>query len=204
MYRSLALFLITSTILATGWPLQAQQAQRPRIPAAEHINGKPVYDQDVMPVVESSLQRMWDTSDAVVDVQVISSEVRGVGSAPVYVRTFHTSKVLRVYTGDIEKGSTVVFTQAAGQLELPDMILRVAGAEALAPGERYVVFLRRQKTLGPWVLVGERDGAFKIRDGRIQPLGVGRTAAEQRGVTEQRFADELERVGRRGSRPKAF
>lgn len=111
MNRSLAPILVTVLSLAAGQIAVAQKGDRPPIPAAQHINGKPVYDQNVTPVVESSLPLMWETADAVVDVQVNTGEVKGIGDRPVHVRTFFTSKVLRVYKGSLQKGSTVVFTQ---------------------------------------------------------------------------------------------
>jgi hypothetical protein len=95
-----------------------------------------------------------------------------------------------------------VFSQSAGQLELPDKVIRVAGVEPLPAGDRYVVFLRRHETVGPWILAGERDGAFKLNDGRVQPQGFGVVAQEQSNVTERQFDDELERVARR-AKPKA-
>ena len=162
-----------------------------------------------MPVVESSLARMWDAADAVVEVEIESSAVKGIDRPALYgrpqlpfVRTFHTSRVLRVLKGDVKKGATLVFSQSAGQLELPDKFVRVAGFEPLAAGGRYVVFLRKQKTFGPWILAGERDGAFRLREGRVQPQGMGAVAREQSNVTERQFGDELDRVARR-SRPHA-
>jgi hypothetical protein len=196
MNKSLALGLSALSLLVTGWSLLAQQTARPPMPVTQHINGKPVYDQNVTPVVESSLALMWETSDAIVDVQVASSEVKGIGDRQVYVRTAFISKVLRVYKGNIQKGASIVFTQAAGQLELPDKIIRVDGVEPLGVGERYVVFLRHHDTLGPWILVGERDGAFKVRNGSIQPQGFTHVAEEHRNLSELSFTDELERVGR--------
>ena len=168
----------------------------------ETINNKPVYEVDVMPVVESTLSRMWDPADAVIDVQIESSVVKsisrpGLGGRPQtpHIRTFHTSKVLRIIKGDF-KDSTIVFSQSAGQLELPDRIIRIADSEPLAAGARYVVFLRRHDSSGPWTLVGERDGAFKLEKGRLKPQGLGVVAKEQSNITERQFSDELDRVAR--------
>jgi len=168
----------------------------------ETINNKPVYEVEVMPVVETTLSRMWDAADAVVDVQIENSVVKsisspGIGGRPrtPLIRTFHTSKVLRIIKGDF-KGSTIVFSQFAGQLELPDKILRIADSEPLAAGARYVVFLRRSESSGPWTLVGEQDGAFKLEKGRLKPQGRGIVAEEHSNITERQFRDELDRVAR--------
>lgn len=181
-------------------------AQSPPLPT---VNGKPVYDINVTPIVESSLARMWDSADAVLDVQIERSAVKGIDRPAVYgrqqppfVRTFHTSRVLRVLKGDVKKGSTVVFSQSAGQLELPDKIVRIAGAEPLAAGDRYVVFLRRHEVFGPWILAGERDGAFRLRGGRVESQGLSSVAREQNNLSERQFSDEMDRIARR-SRPRA-
>ncbi|MEA2235875.1 MAG: hypothetical protein QOC81_599 [Thermoanaerobaculia bacterium] len=173
------------------------------------ISSKPVYDTEVMPVVESSLSKMWESADAVVEVRIDSSEVKGIDRPGIagrpqlpHVRTYHTSEVLRVIKGDVGKRSTIVFTQSAGQLELPDKIIRVADVEPLPSGERYVVFLRRPNSAGPWILLGERDGAFRLREGRVQPQGFGPVAREQANVTERQFGDQLERVAVRSPKPK--
>ena len=134
--------------------------------------------QDVFAVVPETLEEMFTASDEVVDVEILSSVVRGVGdpSNP-YVRTFYTAKALRSLKGSV-KGQ-VVFTQAAGELEFPDHILRAAD-EPLNVGRRYVVFLRRNDRFGGRMLVGERSGAFKINGDRIEPQGFGKLAEPQR------------------------
>ena len=166
------------------------------------ISGKPVYDQEVLPVVETSLSKMWDAADAVLEVRIAASEVKGIGTAPyLRVRTFHSAAVTRVLKGDLKAGARIVFSQAAGQLELADRILRVEGAEALTSGDdTFIVFLRKHDAFGPWILLGERSGAFKIHGGHIQPQGFGAVAEEQRDVSARQFSDELDRIARR--RPK--
>ena len=173
------------------------QAQTP-----ETINIKPVYEVEVMRVVETTLSRMWDAADAVVDVQIENSVVKGISSPSVggrlrtpLIRTFHTSKVLRIIKGDF-KGSTIVFSLAAGQVELPDKIIRIADSEALMAGARYIVFLQRDESSGTWTLVGEQDGAFKLEKGRLKPQGRGIVANEHSNITERQFRDELDRVAR--------
>jgi hypothetical protein len=168
------------------------------------INNKPVYDLEVMPVVDSSLARMWDSADAVAEVRIESSVVKGIDVPDISgrphlpdVRTFHTSRVLRVFAGAVAKDSTIVFTQAAGQLELADKILRFYGVDPLPVGDRYVVFLHWLESRGVWTLAGERDGAFRLYEGRVQPQGFGVVAQQQRNVSERQVDDELNRISRR-------
>lgn len=138
---------------------------------------------------------MYTTADEVFDVQILSSVVKPVGdpSHP-YVRTFYTARILNSRKGS--KPSQVVFTQAAGELELADHIIRSSGMP-LTVGHRYVVFLRRNEKFGGRMLVGERSGAFKINKGRVEPQGFGKVAEEQRNLTEKSFGDELDRLSRR-------
>jgi hypothetical protein len=171
------------------------QAHPPR------INGKPVFHQEVMPLVEKSLAAMWDFAHAVVEVQIESSEVKGVGRGPI-VTTSHMSRVLRTFKGDMKAGTTIVFTELAGRLELPDRILIGATEEPIASGDRYIVFLVRSTIPGEWALSGQHEGAFKLHKGHIQPQGTDVVAQEQRDVTERQFSDELGRLARR-DRPKA-
>jgi hypothetical protein len=184
MYRLLtALGLSLSTLVALANPTVATA-------------NKPIRMQEVLPVVPDTLEELFAESDDVMEVEILSSVVRAVGQpASPHVRTFYTAKVLRTRKGSAK--AQVVFTQAAGELEFPDYILRVAG-QPLKTGERYVVFLRRNDAFGGRMLVGERSGAFKIgRGGRIEPQGFGKIAEEQRSLTERSFGDELDRLSRR-------
>jgi hypothetical protein len=176
--------LVTSSILA----VQASPAKP-----------KPVLSHEIFPVVPETLEEMYASSDEVVDVEILSSVARVVGEpANPYVRTFYTAKVRHSRKGLPKE--RLVFSQSAGEIEFPDHILR-ASSEPLQIGQRYIVFLRRNELFGGRILVGERSGAFKIRNGRIEPQGFGKVADEQRHLTERMFGDELDRLSKR-SRPK--
>jgi hypothetical protein len=179
-------------LILLGCSLAHAQAHPPR------INGKPVYHQEVLPVVESTLARMWDATEIVVEVKIERSDVKAVGgSRTPRVSTYHTARVIHSLKGNMKAGTDIVFTELAGQLELADRILIGANGEPLPVGERYIVFLARNDVLDTWALRGQRAGAFKLHEGRVQPQGFGAVAEEQRGVTERQFSDELERLSRR-------
>jgi len=185
--------LLLATVVFFGClSSSAQQSQPPT------VNGKPLYEQDVLPVVESSLGQMWDSADVVVELSIISNETRGFGPTP-FVNTVHTSRALRVLKGSLKSGSSIVFAEAAGQLELPDKIIRAGDHEALAAGNRYVVFLRWWKPFDLWT--GDRFHAFKLNDGHVEPQGYGSVADAHRDLSEGRFFNELDRIART-SRPK--
>jgi hypothetical protein len=179
-------FLSVSIVLA------AEQSPR------ETKNGKPVYDVCTLTIAPSSLTEMYDESDAILDVRIVSSQARLVlGPFP---RTFYTATVLRSFKGSFKEGDSVVFSHAAGDVELPDQILR-ANRETLSIGDRDIVFLDRRERYGGYILTRESEGAFKVSGGRIEPLGAGHVAAEQQHLTERQFIEEIAMAARR-AKPK--
>ena len=193
--KSLILVVLAGLVTLPG--VAGPPADRSKVPTK---NGKPVYEQELLPLTASTFEELYGTSEEVLDVQVTTSEVRGVGTAP-FVRTLYTATVLRPIKAALQKGQTVVFSQGTGELELPDRILRAGGGAPLAVGERYIVFLGRNATFGR-ALMGEREGAFKVRDGRIDPQGSGSLSETQRDLSERQFIDELERIARH-AKPRA-
>jgi hypothetical protein len=180
------MFPVVAVLTAFGATLSAAPAAPPR---------KQIVNQEVFAVVPGTLEELFTTADEVLDVKIVSSVVKAVGDTKnPFVRTFYTARVLNARKG--LAGRQVVFTQAAGELELGDHIIRSEGVP-LTVGSRYVVFLRRNENFGGRMLVGERSGAFKLDAGRVQPQGFGKLAEEQRNLRETSFTDELNRLARR-------
>jgi hypothetical protein len=193
--------LIVLFLLGIGSAASAQLKESSR---------KPVYETEILPVVESSIQRMWESADAVAEVRIDASTAKAIARPAFHgreqlpsIHTLHTSRVLRVLKGNLKPGSTLSFSQQAGEVELADRLIRVGGPPPLAAQQRYVVFLRRQPPSAgeEWGLLGERDGAFKLHDGSVDPQGFGRVAKEHVNLRESAFNDELQRVAER-TRPK--
>src|SRR6185436_2350198 len=132
---------------------------------------------EVLPLVPGTIEELYNSSAEVLEVTVVSSKVAGVGQPP-RVRTFYTAIVNRPIKSNLKEGQTVVFTQAAGELELADKIIRAADPRTLPLGDRYIVFLRHNDSFGGRMLSGERDGAFKVRGGHVEPQGSSRLAVE--------------------------
>jgi len=151
---------------------------------------------EVLPLVPGTIEELYNSSAEVLEVTVVSSKVAGVGQPP-RVRTFYTAIVNRPIKSNLKEGQTVVFTQAAGELELADKIIRAADPRTLPLGDRYIVFLRHNDSFGGRMLSGERDGAFKVRGGHVEPQGSSRLAVEHQNLSERRFNDEIDRVARR-------
>jgi hypothetical protein len=160
-------------------------------------NGKPIYLQETMVIVVSSFEDLYRSADDIVQIHVNRSEVKGVGNAP-HVRTFYTATVARTLKGNARKGSEITFSQFTGELELTDKIIRAAGQPPLETAERYIVFLKHSgPEWGGHILVGDVQGAYGIRHGRVEPQGTDSVSLEQRNVTENNFIDEIDRVARR-------
>ena len=194
--KLIVLFLLSVVPVASAQSLQSTR--------------KPVYEIEILPVVEGSLQRMWEAADAVAEVRIDSSSAKAMARPSFHgreqlpsVHTLHTSTVLRVLKGDLKPESTILLSQQAGEVELADRVVRIDGPPPLAAQQRYVVFLRKQPqpSGGEWLLLGERDGAFKLHDGRVDPQGFGRVAKEHVNLREGAFNDELQRIAGR-TRPK--
>lgn len=194
LYRSIGvviLFLLSSLAIAGGPPKGWKQPTK---------NGKPVYEVESFPVVPGTLAEMYDTSDAIADVRILRSEGKlVVGDRP---RTFYTASILRALKGELKPSQTVVFSQAAGEVELPDRIIQASDPHTLSVGERYIVFIRYHEPYGGYILTGGRETAFKVSHGHIEPQGYGTVASEQQNMTERQFADEIEMIARR-AKPKA-
>lgn len=182
--------LVAIVVILLALPLAAQP-QRPKVPMR---NGKPVYEREFMIVTPGDFEAFYRTADDIAEVTISSSRVQLVNEWP---RTFYTATISRVFKGTGSKGKSVEFSQNTGEFELPDRIRRSVGQPPLQTGSTFIVFLSRNEALGGRVLVGERDGAFKLEGGRIIPQGFTHVADEHRNLAERAFIDELERVDRR-------
>ena len=140
---------------------------------------------------------MWDAAEVVALVRIESAHMRGIGTLPIAV-TEHHAVVLRVFKGSVQLRSAIDFEQSAGDLELPDKIIRVAQGAPLQAECEYVVFLRTWPAAGAYSLVGDRAGAFKIVSGRVEPQCGGPVADDHRNLSERRFFDELDRLATHG------
>jgi hypothetical protein len=140
---------------------------------------------------------MWEMARLVAKVRITSSEARALpspaGALP-RIDTLHHATVVRVLKGDVRSGASVSFAQVAGQLDVGEAIIRVTDEEPLAKGD-YIVFLQTSPNDSQLHLIGDVDGAYKVRDGYIEPQGRFTAFSQQhRGLSERRFVDEIEAV----------
>lgn len=172
---TLAAFLILSAVMAGA-------------------DSKPVVTQRGLILAPDDLRVLWQHSDVIARVRITASSVVGIGGDPRFlplVRTEHTATVLKTYKGDL--GTEVRFLQVAGSLELEDKIIQVEDRTPLPADAEYIVFLRRYQE-GRLLLAFDREGAFKIEKGVIEPQGRGRYAAANGGVGVRQFLDAIDYV----------
>jgi hypothetical protein len=142
------------------------------------------------------MRELWRESDVIARVHIRASSGVGIGGDPRFppiVRTEHVATVLKTYKGEL--GAETRFLEAAGSLELEDMIIQVEDRTPLPVNAEYFVFLRRDPK-GRYHLVYDREGAFEIEEGVIDPQGRGQNAVANRGVSIRQFIDAIDYVSR--------
>jgi len=170
----------------------------PPAPTSAGADQKPVLEQETFHAVPSSFSEMWQMAAVVAKVRIVSSETRALpspaGALP-RINTFHRATVLRVFEGNVRPGASISFAQVAGQLDVGPAIIRVTDEEPLAPGD-YFVFLQTSPNDSELHLIGDIDGAYRVRNGFIEPQGHFTLFSQtHRGLSERRFIDEIEMVG---------
>jgi hypothetical protein len=167
------------------------------IPFIAVADSKPILKQRNESLAPDDLRVLWNHCDVIARVRITASSVIGIGGDPRFlplVYTEHTATVLKTYKGDL--GGDTRFLEAAGSLELDDKIIEVEDrAKALPVGAEYIVFLRRYQE-GRLLLAFDRESAFKIEKGTIDPQGRGRYAFANRGVSVRQFLDAIDYVSR--------
>jgi hypothetical protein len=168
--------------------------------AAGEQHQKPILEQETLHAIPASFAEMWRSADVVAKVAIIRSDVHAipgpVGAVP-RIQTLHRATVRKVLKGGLTSGSSISFTQVAGELDLGTVIVRVTDEEPLAAGD-YIVFLQKTPNDPYLHLVGDVDGAYKVTHGYIEPQGrFTAFAKEHRGLSERRFVEEIEAVAAR-------
>jgi hypothetical protein len=165
---------------------------------ADDVHPKPILEQETLHAIPGTFAEMRALADLVAKVRITHSEVEALTAAhSVRIHTVHHAQVLTVLKGTARAGDPITFCQVAGQLETKDAIVRVMDEEPLTPGD-YIVFVRHAPGDASLHLIGDVDGAYKLVNGFIEPLGKFTGFAQQhRGMSEERFVREIEAVAAR-------
>lgn len=160
-----------------------------------------VVEQESFTVVTSEMGTLWDTSAVVARVRVSEVHAVGLPTGGTYPRVFSRihAAVLTTYRGK-NLPHEINFLQRAGELNVgTDVTVRVDGRPPLEPGE-YIVFLRYADGIQQYVLNGDREGAFGVRAGRLQPAGEADLSRRYAAMPVERFDSELRAYAK--SRPQ--
>jgi hypothetical protein len=154
---------------------------------------KPVVVEDAYYVAPASHEALWEDSGDIVKVRVTQSEavLQGAAAGSGSVFTKHRAKVLRVFKGAARTGVMLEFLQSGGVIEMPDRIIKSNEQQILSVSREYVIFLKKLPQFALPVISFNNFGAFGIERARVVPLA-GNT--ERRGMSEARFAAELDRL----------
>jgi hypothetical protein len=151
-----------------------------------------------VPAAPATLQLLASGADAIVHARIErqrtyrrkeESDERGrimTASAFAWVEAFKSSP--RV-------GAQDEVIQGGGRVENPEDI-EVASVDPQATlniGDEYVLFLKRYDELGYVVLHHGPAGAFRIRNGRVEPLGRGALASAWKDRSAAKFFEALRR-----------
>jgi hypothetical protein len=108
------------------------------------------------------------------------------------VQVLQTFKGVAVMPG---AGATMTIQQGGGQLDRGDYIEHHTynRLPPLNVGDEYVLFLLRG-TDGSYSILGAEEGAFRIRNARVEPLGGGGAAAAWKERSAAKFFQRLARA----------
>ncbi|HET9266108.1 MAG TPA: hypothetical protein VFO14_23870 [Vicinamibacterales bacterium] len=140
----------------------------------------------------STLEEMWDLTDAVARVRIEQALVKGLPRAgrPPKVLTEHTARVLEVLKGDgFSERDTIIITVPVGKLTVNDQTISAiaAGSRVFHPGEELLVFLTRLST-GDYDIAYGPAGFYSLEAERITLPGDARRwpTFAGRGITISR------------------
>ena len=124
-----------------------------------------------------------------------STAQRESGAPSGELTTSNRSLVLRSFKGDAltpADGAVITIDQSGGIIDRGDHLDR-HDHNRLAPlnvGDEYVLFLYRGET-GTYTILGAEEGAFRIRNGRVESAGSGGVATAWKGRSAAKFFEAL-------------
>jgi hypothetical protein len=149
-----------------------------------------------------SLEEAWAKADAVVRVKILGGEPKSLGQRSngaligVHVVTAQTVMLVEVLKRNLSLPSInnrFVMFERAGQADLGDRVITVAGPPPMKAGDDYVLFLHWNPSLPGFEPLAGPSGAFRIAD-RVEPRGQASWAKQQKGVPSDEFFRNLRRM----------
>lgn len=118
----------------------------------------PALATSVLPV---SLERMSQSAELIFYGTAVSNEVK-VDELSGHVATFTTFEIIEVIKGNV--GETHTIKQIGGQLPDSNIMHKVHGVPKFTVGEKYVVFMPQQSSLGFASPLGLSQGRFMVHE----------------------------------------
>ena len=118
----------------------------------------PALATSVLPV---SLERMSKSAELIFYGTAISNEVK-VDEVSGHVATFTTFEITEVIKGNV--GETHTIKQLGGRLPDSNIVNKVYGVPRFIIGEKYVVFMPQESSLGFASPIGLSQGRFMVRE----------------------------------------
>jgi hypothetical protein len=146
-----------------------------------------------------SIRSLSEFADVVVQVKVMEQETveRPATDSTAFndVRTLNRMQLVQSFKSPLGAKAlspSLVVLQAGGRIDRGDYIDQhsVNGFDPLNVGDEYVLFLKADTDGALWVS-GFHEGAFRIRNGRVEPLGDGGAARAWKDRDARAFFDAL-------------
>lgn len=137
-----------------------------------------------------TLEVLAAASDAVIraSVQGQSSHEDGATSAGAAIWTTATLNVIESFKTSTQGSADDTITYYGGRVELGEYVSIARGSVALTVGDDYVLFLTRDESRGVRL---HSEGVFRLRNGRVEPLGSGVIADAWRDRSAEKFLQAL-------------
>ena len=133
-----------------------------------------------------SLARFVAGAEAVVHLKVEGQ--RTYEQQPRELVTVNDTRLIQVFKG----AGTAAVMQSGGRIDRGDYIdeHNQNNLEPLNVGDEYVLFLSRDRKGAVWI-IGDEEGAFRIRNQRVEPLGSGEVARAWKGRAATTFFEAI-------------
>lgn len=139
--------------------------------------------------------------DAVLHVKVQGRQMFEVpdGDHLTRIMTMDAVTVLHAFKGPAHGGGALNVLQVGGAIEHGGSVdqFQLNRLPPLSVGDEYVLFLKQQ-TDGRMTIQFWEDGAFRLRNGLVEPLGTGVIAAEWKNAAASEFFAELSAISSGG------
>jgi len=147
------------------------------------------------PLPPRTLEGLSADADAIVHLKIVRQRMytRPLDTDTDFIFTASTTRWIESFKTNQKIAARDEIVQLGGRIERPDGV-QVAESRPdkdLNVGDEYVLFLKRYEAFGYVVLHHGPAGAFRIRNGRVEPLGTRDLANEWRGRGAETFFEAL-------------